>query len=114
MTPERVYTLSDASGYHSSGLYLPFNSGENTITIKSLRSGIKINFIEVAPLDDVPSYEDYLKKYDKAEQNNKNADTIGTKIAMSINHEKSGKIPTNTAHINAQPVIANERNPDLV
>lgn len=76
VTPERVYVLSDASGYHSSGLYLPFNSGENTITIKSLRSGIKINYIEVAPLDDVPSYEDYLKKYDKAEQNNKNADTI--------------------------------------
>ena len=76
VTPDRVYILSDASGYHSSGLYLPFNAGENSITIKSLRSDIKINFIEVAPLDEIPAYEDYLNKSDKAEQNNKNADTI--------------------------------------
>ena len=76
VTPERVYILSDASGYHSSGLYLPFNAGKNTITIKSLRSDIKINFVEVAPLEDIPTYEDYLKKYDEAEQNNKNTDTI--------------------------------------
>lgn len=76
VTPELVYILSDASGYHSSGLYLPFITGTNTITIKSLRSDIKINYIEVAPIEEILTYEDYLKKFEKAEQNNRNSDAI--------------------------------------
>jgi hypothetical protein len=39
---------------------------------------------------------------------------IGKIIATSISHEKLGKIPTKTAHINAHIVIANERNTDFV
>lgn len=39
---------------------------------------------------------------------------IGNTIAANIIHEKLGKNPTKTAHINAQIVIANERNTDFV
>ena len=39
---------------------------------------------------------------------------IGITIAIKISHEKLGKKPTKTAHINAHIVIAKDKNPDLV
>lgn len=76
VTPERVYVLSDASGYHSKGLYLPFNEGENTVEIASLRSGIKIHYIEVCPIEDTIDYKDYIKKTDSLKKDNKGGDAI--------------------------------------
>lgn len=70
VTPERTYLLSDGSGYNLGGLYLPFNAGNNSITLKSLRSGIKVSYIEIAPAKKVLTYEEYLSENSGSIQDN--------------------------------------------
>ncbi len=74
VTPEQEYILSDSSGYHSGGLYLPFNAGNNTVKLSSERSDIKLNYIEICPQEEEISYEQYLNENGKGDS--ENADPI--------------------------------------
>ena len=74
VTPDREYILSDSTGYHSEGLYLPFKTGNNIIKLTSQRSSIKLNFIEVSPQYEYMSYEQYRSEYSHG--NNESADPI--------------------------------------
>jgi len=76
VTPELEYIFSDSSGYHSEGLYILLEAGENDISISSLRNSICINYVEFSPSSSVISYREYRKKYDNMPQKNASSQPI--------------------------------------
>ena len=70
VSAERAYILNDNTGYNPTGLYILLEDGVNTVTLKALRSGIKIKWLELSPIDDVITYSRYKENHAKTSQDN--------------------------------------------
>ena len=64
-TPEwKEYTLKDSSGYYSSAFEFVFEQGESVITIEGKNEPMAIKSITLAPSKEIPTYAEYIKKYE--------------------------------------------------
>lgn len=57
--------ITDSSGYITEPFVFDFTAGEHTITFKGSRGKIAISEITLEPLEQLKSYEDYLKEIEK-------------------------------------------------
>ena len=62
-----TYYLKDSTGYTTSNFEFVLNKGENTITLESQNEPMSIKSITLYPLEDVITYEDYIKQYEGVE-----------------------------------------------
>ncbi len=58
-----VYEVKDSSGYYLENFEFVFEAGENTITLEGKNEPMIIGAITLYPLEDVPSYEQYMTQY---------------------------------------------------
>ena len=61
------YTVKDATGYYADPLQFYFNEGENTISLEATREPMSIKSITIAPMKEVPTYEEYKAQITKGE-----------------------------------------------
>ncbi len=62
----RTTYLSDSTGYYSEPFKYYLSEGEHTIALVTSKEQIAVNKITIHTADEVPTYEEYLKKYSKA------------------------------------------------
>lgn len=60
----RTYELRDVDGFYTEPFEFIFNEGENTITLEAVNEPMAIKTITLFPVDDLPTYEEYLKQYE--------------------------------------------------
>jgi len=58
-----VYYVKDSTGYYSSNFEFVFNKGVNTLTLEGKNEPMTVKSITLLPVEETPSYEEYMKKY---------------------------------------------------
>lgn len=58
-----TYHLKDSAGYYTSNFEFVFEKGEAKITLEGQNEPMSIKAITLYPVEDVPTYEEYIAKY---------------------------------------------------
>ncbi len=61
------YYLRDSTGYYTNNFEFVLEAGENKITLEGQNEPMSIKEIILYPVEDVPTYEEYAKKYEGKE-----------------------------------------------
>lgn len=70
------YVLSDTTGYYAEPLYIYLDKGENTITLEGVREELIIADLTLFAPEELPSYEDVLKEYEKRGYKNAESEPV--------------------------------------
>ena len=57
------YTLADSTGFYTDSFEFVFEKGDNLITLEGKNAKLAISEIVLTPVEDLPTYEEYLAKY---------------------------------------------------
>ena len=68
-SPEwRTYELRDVDGFYTEPFQFVLEEGANTITLESVNEPMAIKSITLFPVEELPTYAEYLKKYENAKK----------------------------------------------
>ncbi len=68
-SPEwRTYELRDVDGFYTEPFQFVLEEGANTITLESVNEPMAIKSITLFPVEELPTYAEYLKKYENTKK----------------------------------------------